>query len=153
MSNPQVILFKAELDADGVVTGLRAVEGEFKGTAQEATKSVDGLSKSWSMLGKTVGTILVSREALRFVNSSITASREADRVNRGLEQTLRTTGNVVGLTSRQLSMMADELQGVSGVSNDVIQGAQNLLLTFRSLQGEGFERTMRLAMDMSEVID
>jgi len=62
---------------------------------------------------------------------------------------IKTTGAAANLTSRELFKLADRLQDVTLVSNDLILEGQSMLLTFTKIRGEAFERTLKAALDLS----
>lgn len=78
--------------------------------------------------------------------------RELDNYNRRLQQTdalLKQTGFSAGLTSRELQSFADTLARTTLADEVGVQEAINQLLTFRSIQGELFKETIRLAQDLA----
>jgi len=69
-----------------------------------------------------------------------------------LAAVLKSTNYAAGLTEKQMYDMASAFQQVTTVGDEVIIAGQAILATFKQIQGEAFERTMKAALDMSEVM-
>jgi hypothetical protein len=67
------------------------------------------------------------------------------------EALLRSTGHAAGLTVKELSDFAKERDLATLGSKDDILDSINALQSFRSIQGDTFKQTIRLAQDMSSV--
>lgn len=71
-----------------------------------------------------------------------------------VETGLKSTGNQVGKTSKQLQDMASELQNNSLFGDEeILKNATAQLLTFTNIAGEQFERTQLAALDLSTRLD
>jgi hypothetical protein len=70
-----------------------------------------------------------------------------------IANTLRSTGNAAGVTSKQLTDMAAALQSQTGLQDDVIMSAQNLLLTFTQISNSNadkmFDKAVMATADLS----
>ena len=77
------------------------------------------------------------------------AAEEAEKIERQLAQTLKATGYAAGISQNQLIDYASSLQDLTGVNDEVIKSAENILLTFRNVNGEVFEQGTALALDMA----
>ena len=66
---------------------------------------------------------------------------------------LKSTGNAAGTTTKHIEAFAGALQKQTGLQDDAIQGAQNLLLTFTKISNAGpdkiFDRATRATADLS----
>lgn len=84
-----------------------------------------------------------------------TEAREAARVNRLTDQVLRSTGGAANVTGRHVAELAEKMSRLAGVDDDVIQSAENVLLTFTKVKnevGEGndvFDQAIRSALNLS----
>lgn len=76
---------------------------------------------------------------------------EADKVHRRLEAVLRITGNAAGLTAAQIDQLANRMEASTGVAADDVKSAAAALATFTSIGSENFERTLKIANDISTV--
>lgn len=75
----------------------------------------------------------------------------ADQSMRRLEAVLKATGNASGLTGRQIADMADEMEGSTLTTAEAVMDAAAVLATFRSVAGDAFTRSLRLAQDLAAV--
>jgi hypothetical protein len=69
-----------------------------------------------------------------------------------LEAVLKTTGFAAGFSAKEIFALADEIQDLTGVSDALIISSTAILATFKKVRGEAFERTVRVAVDMAEII-
>lgn len=69
-----------------------------------------------------------------------------------LAAVLESTGHAAGHNLAQMQAMASAMQGVTKVGDEVILSGQAILATFKQIRGDAFERTMRAALDVSEVM-
>jgi len=141
------ILFKAEFDATGAVTGLRKVKDEASATKQKT----DSAGASFKGMALAVAAASAVLKLGAFLKDCAGAAMEAERSAVKMNAVYKATGGVVGLSSRELSKLADEMQATTGISGELVQEAEAVLLTFRSIQGEAFPRTMKAAADLSAV--
>lgn len=70
-----------------------------------------------------------------------------------IANTLRSTGNAAGTTAKHLTDMAGALQAQTGLQDDVIMSAQNLLLTFTKISNSNpdkmFDKAVQATADLS----
>ena len=147
---------------------LQASASGFTSEVQKAERSVDGLDKSqknakrsgddWSKgteklttAFKTLGVGLAVASAAGAVifNKMIAATIEQDRVMAQLNATLKSTGGAAGKTASDLAKTAAELQKITTYGDEAIISAQSLLLTFKEIKGDNFDRTTKAVLDMS----
>ena len=147
---------------------LQASASGFTSEVQKAERSVDGLDKSqknakrsgddWSKgteklttafkaLG--VGLAVASAAGAVIFNKMIAATIEQDRVMAQLNATLKSTGGAAGKTASDLAKTAAELQKITTYGDEAIISAQSLLLTFKEIKGDNFDRTTKAVLDMS----
>lgn len=62
---------------------------------------------------------------------------------------MASTGNIAGLTGRQIREMTANLENIGIVGDEVNNKVAALLLTFTNIRGEAFERTMIAANNMA----
>lgn len=79
----------------------------------------------------------------------IKASEEKARVLAQLDAALQSTEGAVGKTREQITSYANELQNLTGVDDDVIGSGQAMLLTFKNIQTDAFDRTTKAVLDYS----
>lgn len=89
--------------------------------------------------------------ASEFVGQFVDSASESEQAVARLEGVLRATGGAAGLTSDDLQNMANSLQDVTRFSDETILNGEAILLTFRNISGEMFERTVPAMADMAEI--
>jgi hypothetical protein len=135
---------KVRLDTTDLEAGLKRAS-----TAGSAIGSAIG--------GLAANGIAAGVQALGgFVRGTIDAGRESEAIGRVTAAIIKSTGSAAGLTAEQVGALAGRLAGVTGIDDEVIQGAENLLLTFKNVKngvGEGadvFDRATGAALDLSK---
>lgn len=130
------------------VVGIRA-------DTSKARKDVEGLGGSFKRVGAIIGSGLVLGAAGKFFGSIISDARESIKVQKLTASTIKSTGGVANVTAAQVGSLADSLSKVSGVDDELIQGGENLLLTFKNIRNEAgkgndvFNRATKVALDLS----
>lgn len=69
-----------------------------------------------------------------------------------LNAVLKATGSAAGFTGTQLGELADDVKNKSIFDDDDVRKAETALLRFRSVQGEVFEQTIRLAPSVASAL-
>jgi hypothetical protein len=86
------------------------------------------------------------------------AAVESQKISNETERVIRTTGSAANITADQVGDLAGHLSDLTGIDDEVVQGAENLLLTFTNVKnevGEGndvFSQATGLALDMSTAL-
>lgn len=75
-----------------------------------------------------------------------------ERAVSNLDAVLKATGGTVGRTSQELQDMASAFQEVTLFGDEAIIGMNAVLLGFRGIQGDQFERTTEAILDMSTIM-
>lgn len=137
----------------------RQVTGQAGQAGQKAGKALsEGVTSSTSGLVKGIGGLFAVIGTARFLRGSIAEAEDAARVGRLTESVIRSTGAAAGVTARQVGDLANSLSKIAGVDDEVIQSAENVLLTFaqvRNQVGKGndvFNQATRAALDMSAAL-
>lgn len=78
---------------------------------------------------------------------AVNANEQYARSQAKLEAQINATGQSVGLTTRHLIRMSEEVAATTLASSADIRNAQGQLLRFTSVTGDEFSRTIRLAQD------
>lgn len=134
-----------------------------------ASNTLKGVGKAAGGLGKALDSSLrvaanftiavagVSRAAKAMgaaLAVPIRLSMEQERVETQLEAVLRSTAHAAGLNADQLKNMASSFQQATTFGDEAVIGAQNMLLTFTNIGGDGgiFERTTGTVLDMAAAL-
>ncbi|MFW5836177.1 MAG: phage tail length tape measure family protein [bacterium] len=149
MANDELkVLVRAEVDK--AVRDLQRVDSSMQGTESSASRAAIG----FGVVAAAVGTAVVAiRGAVNAARELTDAYAVQERAEAKIAGVLRATGHAAGFNSDQLEEMASSLQGVTTFGDEAILNMQSILLTFKSLQGEGFERSTELALDLSAAFD
>jgi len=120
---------------------------------QNAQRKLDKVGRKMQKLGAglTVGVTapLVALSAIAIKNFDEQAKALAQ-----VEAGLKSTGNAVGFTTKELEKQAEALQNNSLFGDEVIlKDATAQLLTFTNITGEAFSRTQQAALDLSTRLD
>ena len=122
------------------------VKGSFKGAASELGplgSALEAIGPVGLAVGAAMGVMTLGLE------KSIEAAAEAERVHNRLQAVLRATGNASGLTAHQIAASASEMEKSTLATSEQVEEAATVLATFRSVSGETFTRTLKLAQDLA----
>ena len=119
-------------------------------TAAIAAKKTSNASQllSTGFILAAAGAALITKTLTHF----ITEAEASQKVNAQLNQVLKSTGGIAGLTAIEVQNMATELQSVTTFADDVIQSGQNLLLTFTRIGKDVFPQASEAMLDMATVL-
>ena len=113
---------------------------EKKGAGAE--KRALSLSSAMKGLAQSFAAGFVLREVIR-------NTTEAQHAQAQLEAGLRSTGGAAGKTATELSRVAAQMQQTTIYGDDVVKSAQAILLSFRSIKGDEFDRATKAAADLA----
>ena len=114
--------------------GRKRIESGFKGLQRNISLLRGGLAA----LGVGIG----FREIIQ-------ATAEAEKSFALLENAVANNAGAAGKTAEELAEVATQLQHVSTFSDEAIQDAQALLLTFQSIKGDNFDRATQSVLDLA----
>ena len=124
-------------------------------TSRGARRSFSNLGRGAGILTGALGTVGLAAA----VRAVFTEMGEAQKVSAQTAAVLKSTGGVAGVTAQEVETLAEQLMNLSGVDDELIASAENLLLTFtkvRNVVGKGndvFDRATRAALDLSVRFD
>lgn len=119
----------------------------FKGMSSSFKKNMDAMRKSALVFAGAFAGVVVG------VMSAVSAFKEQQRVVDQTNRVLESTAFAAGLTAKEINTMARELQKTTGVSDEVTQSAQNILLTFTNLKKDIFPGVTKVALDMTAALN
>lgn len=106
---------------------------------------VTGIKSAFDLVGQAVDA------AVGFFQPFVDSAAESELAVAQLEGVLRATGGAAGLTSQELQDMANALQNTTRFSDETILAGESLLLTFRNIGEEAFQRAVPAMVDMAEI--
>lgn len=106
------------------------------------------------LAGATAGaTIAIGQGLVSAFQTGIREFSEAQKMSAQTAAAIKSTGGAAGVTVQHIEGLSSALQRQTGLQDDAIQGAQNLLLTFTQISNRGpdkiFDRATRATMDLS----
>ena len=93
-----------------------------------------------------------------FAKSSIAEAREAQKIGAITANVIRSTGGVAKVTTGQVEKLATAISNKTGIDDEAIQSASNLLLTFTNVRNEVgknnkiFDQATQAATDMGAAL-
>jgi len=137
--------FGAKLEQQ--ITGQAGSAGTKAGQALGA-----GITGQASGIARGVAGVFAAVGAASFIKGSLREAEEAAKVGRLTESVIRSTGGAAGVTAAQVEKLANSLSTVAGVDDEVIQSAENVMLTFTQISGTVFPAAVKAALDMSAAL-
>lgn len=142
---PVQVVITAKDNASAVVKKFGATS---KQAGQEATAGFSSITKAAGILGIAMGVAgLVAA-----VKSSVRQFAEQQAVMAQTEAVLKSTGGAAGMTANEVRRLSESLAQNSAIDDDVIQGAENLLLTFTSIGKNIFPQATQSVIDISRAL-
>lgn len=132
----------------GFVKGMDAAERKTDAWKRKVKRNIDATTKSLVRLSTIGAAGLVAS-----FGAVVRASVNQENALKQIEQRLISTGGVAGKTSKELQALANSLQNATTFGDEDILDAQSKLLTFTSIAGEQFDRTLNAVLDLSVAMD
>jgi len=123
----------------------RAAQSE----AERTEKSLDKLGKTGMNVQKAMYSLGVMLSAGMVFRKFIQETSQSQHVLAQLEARLVSTGGAAGKTMQDLTAMSNALQKTTIYSNEAVEGAQGLLLTFKKIRGDEFDRATKATLDLA----
>ena len=144
MANKSIGLLTIAFGAD-----LRGFEKAMKKAQKSIKKFGSSMQKTGKNLTRNLTLPLVALGAASIRNFDIQAKAIAQ-----VEAGLKSTGNLVGKTSKQLQQMAADLQTKTLFGDEeILKNATAQLLTFTNIAGNQFDKTQEIALDLATRLD
>lgn len=128
-----------------------------RGDTKDADRAMKQLQKNVKAFGgnmQKTGRFLTGAVTLPVVAMAAVGIRELNDMQKATAQTnavLKSTGGVAGVTQKHVERLSTSLSRMSGIDDQLIQGGQNILLTFTKIGSKGgvFDRATKAALDLS----
>lgn len=145
---------KSIKQVDASLDSLGKKTGSVGKSATEASTGFGGMLKSFGIGAAVIGGAGAALSRLKgFISESVAEGAQFQAGQAQLAAVLSSTGNAAGFTAEQINAMAGRMSDLSAIDDDVIVGAQNMLLTFTNLKGEAFEGATQAVLDMSTAMN
>jgi hypothetical protein len=146
MARTYDLLIRARGDSKDAQRAMGAARKSVVDLQQSVQNFGRGIRNVGAMLTATVTLplILAARVGIDELNSAQAAAAQTNAV-------LKSTGGVAGVSAARVSNLATALMKMSGIDDQVIQGGENILLTFTKIGAKDgvFDRATRAALDLS----
>lgn len=106
--------------------------------------SLSRLGPAGLALAATIGALSIA------TYKSVEAFKESEQSANRLATALRTTEFAAGLTAREISKLAEDLEGKTLFSDEQAQDAATALLFFGNIAEDTFKRALRLSLDYAQ---
>lgn len=149
-------LKKLEEISKGPGAGLKFINAASK----EAEAGLQSLAGRAGVVGSLLPKIgaggLLAAAGIGTLTAGVTASlrqfAEAERLQLRLEGVLKATGGAAGISAKQLTEYADQIEATTFATKEQVLAATAVLGTFKSVSGSTFREAIALAVDMAEVL-
>jgi hypothetical protein len=135
--------------------GLAAAENAASASGTKIGTNLKGKFSSAFSGISTTAKVALGAGLLTVFHSGLGEVEDYQKGLAQLQQGLKTTGNVAGLTAPQMEDLASNIQDYSGQTDDSIVKTEQLLLTFTNIRNEAgkgndvFTQTTKIAADMA----
>jgi len=156
---PDIAKLTVEVTPKGIAEAKKQLD-ELAKTGKETEKTtMSMMDKFRNMQAVMQGPVAAFGVLTRGMKQLYAAGKELtdlyavqERAVSNLDAVLKATGGTVGLTSRELQDMASAFQEVTLFGDEAIIGMNAVLLGFRGIRGDQFERTTEAILDMATIM-
>jgi phage-related minor tail protein len=145
---PVEFKLKGEKQLKDFNRSLRSMDNSLKQSSRSLKTLEQNSQRTAKALGAATG-ILVGFVTGRGFSKIVEATVKQEQAIAQLEAAIASTGNASGRSSEQLQAYASELQRIGVEGDEAVLGVQSLLLTFKQIEGDTFDRTTRAVLDLS----
>lgn len=149
----------AGFELGSIVARLKMDSTEFKKGITDAKQSVGDFQKNIGGVGtslKSIATIagvaLGAAGLTKFLKDCVNSAAESEAAMAQTEAVIKSTGGAAGVTADQVAELAKQLQNETAFSDEAVQGAENLLLTFTNIKNDIFPQATKVVLDMSQAL-
>ena len=136
-------------------------------TTKHASDDLDHFSKRAGAVGGVVAGVTTAalnalgsaaRGVARFMGDAVSEAEDAARVGRVTAQIIESTGGAAKASTKHIADLSERIGEMAGVDDELVQGAANVLLTFKQVRNETgkgnkiFDRAIESAADLSAVL-
>lgn len=153
-----VVPIISSFDSKGIDRAIRDFK-KLEGAGQKTAFGLLNANKAVSSFGKTFGKLAGIAGGVGGVigGTLIKAALESQKVSKQTEAIIKATGSAAGMTTKNISDLANSLSLKTGIDDEAIQSSMNLLLTFKQVRNETgkgndiFNRASQAALDLGNV--
>ena len=146
-------------EASKAGAAMKAFGAQANRAIQQATNSLGAFGGIINAMPPKIAVMIAAMTAgyfafkgmSRAISAMVTSFNRFESSLKTTEQLLKTTGNAAGVTAAQIEQMAIDIDNATLGSAQEAREAANMLLTFQTITGDTFERTLKAAQDLSAV--
>ena len=139
---------------DEVKAQLKEISADVKTTSstmQDGTAASTGLSKSMSTLASAAvaGAVVIAlKKVISTAKELISTYKTASKQQTTLTAVIKATGNQINAYKGEMEDYATELQNLTGISDETIKAAEQVLIATQALDKDGLKRAVADAADL-----
>ena len=160
MSDLKELVVKLVADASGYDRGTKKAVEDNEKIKKSSGGLKDGFLKgaagALGFIGTAIGVSSVSA-AIGFVTDAIggtiEAASESQAVMAQTNNVLQSTHGISGQTAQSISDLAGKYQLLTGIDDEAVQGAENMIATFTNIRGNVFPQTTKAVLDMATAMN
>jgi hypothetical protein len=114
-----------------------------KGKSDSLAKSMFSAQLAYDLFKQS------ARAAIEIIKSSITEYAAHEKAVKQTETVLKSTSYAAGMSSKAIVDLSNSMSSLTGIEDDTILEAENLLLTFTKIGKETFPQAIEMVSDMS----
>jgi phage-related minor tail protein len=156
----EIAVLRVKIDPSGATTGSREVvvsldkinsaAGRVGGAVDKSGAVLGGFGLRASAVGAVIGGVTTTLTAFGAgIAAAIAEAADAQPRLAQLNATIASTGGVAGVTSAQAVALANSIEDLTAVDDDLVISAESILLTFTNISGAVFPRAVQAATDLS----
>lgn len=136
------------------------ISGNFEKLNEGLKKQADGIKgsfgKAFAGIAAAATGAFAAVQVGQFLGDAISQYEESARIGRLTNAVIASTGASAGITAQQVGELATKLSNLSGVDDEAIQSAENVLLTFKDVKNIGadkvFDQATEAALNLSAAL-
>jgi hypothetical protein len=138
----------------GATTAASPALQSIAGLSDSAATAVAGLSSRLGVVGSALTGAAAAGAGLGVaitagLGAAIRGAEQLERLTLRTEAIIKATGGAAGLSAQQIRDLSNEIEDTTLAAGDAVERAAGQLLTFRSVAGDTFGRTLRAAQDLA----
>lgn len=131
-------------------TDLAELQTGVKRATTIVERELKGLQRTAQNFQSAFQAVLLGTGAVTAARALIGAAKEAEESEKRLAAAIKATGGAVGLTTKQIEDLNDELTQTSRFDDEGIRTAAANLVNFGNISEDVFKRALKLAADLAE---
>lgn len=117
--------------------------------AEKRSKEIDSsISKLGSRIAAGLGAVVAGFSFAKIIEETA----ESEAAFSALDNAVRNNAGAAGTTTKELEELSGQLQRMTTYSDDAVQGAQALLLSFRQIRGDQFDLAQIAVLDLATAL-